>query len=268
MKKTVLCVGYFVGELGWYLMKWQGTIRHIAKNYDFVIYGCEKGYEYFVSDFVDKVVFFGGNVDYRNMWMANGQVYDIGEEIKEKYSPDSIITPDKRFCRSFYHQDYISYGKKKVFEVPIILFHARGTKNFSTQYRNWPLEKWSRLVDFVAAMYNGRCRIFSIGSVDGAYHVPNTEDARGVAFSCLCDMMASAECTVGPSSGPMHLAALCKCPHFVWTHDKRELDVGSNKNRYEKAWNPFKTEVKVIEHSTWDVPYNKITDEIRSWLSR
>jgi len=69
-------------------------------------------------------------------------------------------------------------------------------------------------------------------------------DLRGSPLSEQCAVLGSAMCAVGPSSGTMHLASLCGCPHVTWytppTHPKL-------KERYGKNWNPFGTPVWFLD---------------------
>ena len=57
---------------------------------------------------------------------------------------------------------------------------------------------------------------------------------RSVNNTEVLNAITNANCTFGPSSGPMCLASLCGCPHVVWSKP-------SNRIRYEKNWNPLKT---------------------------
>jgi len=68
-------------------------------------------------------------------------------------------------------------------------------------------------------------------------HYPPAADIRGIDLKLLCAILARARCAVGPSSGPLHLAAACGCPIVTW------CDHANVRKRYELApplgWNPF-----------------------------
>jgi ADP-heptose:LPS heptosyltransferase len=61
-------------------------------------------------------------------------------------------------------------------------------------------------------------------------------DCRDLSLRKLSDVMASAGCVVGTSSGAMHFASLCKCPQVVITGKY-------NYRRYKSDWNPFRVPV-------------------------
>ena len=57
--------------------------------------------------------------------------------------------------------------------------------------------------------------------------------------------MNKSKLIVGPSSGPMHMASLCGLKHLVWSTEY-------NRVRYERDWNPFKTEVIFHSDGGWN----------------
>ncbi len=81
---------------------------------------------------------------------------------------------------------------------------------------------------------------FTIGCIGGPdnYHIPGTIDLRGKSLERQCSAIAGAKVVLGPSSGPMHLASLCKTPHVVWYN---RPDQTSSYARYRDHWNPFNT---------------------------
>jgi hypothetical protein len=78
------------------------------------------------------------------------------------------------------------------------------------------------------------------------YYVDGTADIRGWKLEDQCAALSSAACAIGHSSGTMHLASLCECPHVTWHVNKPWLSHQSLGNRYEKLWNPFDTPVRYI----------------------
>jgi hypothetical protein len=135
-----------------------------------------------------------------------------------------------------------------------ILLHARSTEKRHTEYRNWPLSCW---IAYVRAMKDAE--FYSIGSMDGALHVPGTTDARGMPIDKLIELMRTSALIVGPSYVPMHLASLCGLPHLVWTDSKFQGTIGgTNRDRYETAWNPFGTKAVVVDNYEWQPPIEEI----------
>lgn len=56
--------------------------------------------------------------------------------------------------------------------------------------------------------------------------------------------LSSARLAAGASTGGLHLASLCECPHYVWgpSDDERWTRLRmSNRQRYETIWNPLGT---------------------------
>lgn len=61
------------------------------------------------------------------------------------------------------------------------------------------------------------------------------------------DALSASRLAAGGSTGGLHLAALCGCPHFVWgpNDEERWTRIGmSNRQRYETIWNPLGTPVR------------------------
>lgn len=55
---------------------------------------------------------------------------------------------------------------------------------------------------------------------------------------------------IGASTGGLHLASLCDCPHYVWGPGAEALWTPiriTNRQRYETIWNPFGTECRYDE---------------------
>jgi ADP-heptose:LPS heptosyltransferase len=75
--------------------------------------------------------------------------------------------------------------------------------------------------------------------------------------------MANSTVLVGPSSGPVHLASLCGLPHVTWS-PKNATGIMSNKDRYERIWNPLKTPVTFIEGS-WNPEVKEIVGAVRKY---
>jgi ADP-heptose:LPS heptosyltransferase len=109
--------------------------------------------------------------------------------------------------------------------------------------------------------------VFSIGSQAGASHVSKTGDLRDIPMILLCQQMVHAKAVVGPSSGPMHLASFCGTPHVVWTTSEyRKAIKGTNKERYERIWNPLKTRCTVIDKWEWQPPIEAVYNAIKEFV--
>ena len=248
-----LYAGYFVGEFGWEVMKWQAHIRHLAKSYDKIIVGCEIGHDFLYSDFATETYLFEPLADVkRNMWMVNGNV------IKLKETLDSVY-PSKNIClEKNLKQDFIKYGKFDVRHQYDILIHARDTNNLNTGYRNWPERNWLDVVFAYPTL-----RIASIGSKQCAKHITGTTDLRDIDLSILADVMVSSEVLLSPSSGPAHFASLCGLKHIVWAADN-DRTIHRNEERYKTTWNPLGTEVNFIDG--WQPESKNVIKRCDNWL--
>ena len=141
----------------------------------------------------------------------------------------------------------VVYGHHDAAYAGYILLHARHRDH--VRARNWPMKNWEALVARLRHDYPS-AKVGSIGSLGAALHVPGTDDLRALPLHRQMDVMRSAKLAVGPSSGPMHLASLCKCPHVVWCGGgpAERTTVAS---RYRSAWNPHGTPVHAEPYASW-----------------
>ena len=106
-----------------------------------------------------------------------------------------------------------------------------------------PFERGSRLLTLKL--------IYVRNSASEAYNVYKIT----LEIDQLCDYCRKAKCMMSPSSGPLHLAALCGTEIIVWSGDSY------NEHRYKKAWNPFNNNVQYI--NGWgNVDISKIKQSI------
>ena len=227
-----LYAGPWVGEFGWELMGWQGVIRYLAPDYDKVIIIGQLGHGFLYEDFADNYLEHNLSGDNPNMWL-NDEV-DWAHPLRNQ--GDIWIQPQQlTLMDNAPQQTFVKYGEKNTKDAFNIVCHARNISKYESDYINFPINKWEELIIKCDNM-----RIVSIGTEDGAYHVPGTIDLRGISLKDTTNILASSDLLIGPSSGPMHLGALCGIPTLVWS------GYAKSRPRYESAWNPFKTQVKVI----------------------
>jgi len=255
-----LIAGYFVGEFGWSLMRWQGILRHIAPNYDHITIGCERSMSFLYEDFANEFLYFedlGISINSRNMWMANQNVYEMPH-----HKGDNYFKPCRDICLSNgnYHQNYIKFGRYDKRCEYDLLIHARSTNNFNTGYRNWHHDNWCKLVKEF-----GTFKIASIGSKGGALSIPGTKDLRGISLKQLSNTMASSKLFVSPSSGPGHFASLCGCKHLIWS-DIKDQGLYNNMERWLENWNPFKIHCTFIPK--WQPTVNQVIGEVNKCLNK
>ena len=95
----------------------------------------------------------------------------------------------------------------------------------------YPPEMCERLVELLRPMGT----VAAYGSTDN-WLAGADIDLRGADLEYQCDLLRCAKVAVGPSSGTMHLASLCECPHVTFTDGHANV-----KRRYLSTWSPFGT---------------------------
>jgi len=252
----------WVGELGVYL-GWLAGVRHVAPLYDKVIVCAFSGWEALSADFADEFVPHDFQGVACGALLRGPSAPSEAEKLALCPEGAEIFPPvHTMFWGNVYdepvgdRQTYVRHGKLSSVQTGDILLHARARSDWGGK-RNWAAEKWAELS---AALKPSARMLISIGTKDGALYVPGTVEARGRPLAELMVMMRNAALCVGPSSGPMHLAALCRCPHVVWFGgDENHLDddeLCERKQqvlyeRYTTAWNPFRTPVAPIQARDW-----------------
>lgn len=253
-----LYAGPWIGEFGWELMGWQGVIRYLAPDFDKVIIIGQKGHGFLYEDFATDYLEHGLGGSNPNMWMNDSST--ISNPLRNK--GDVWITPQQlTLMNNPPQQTFIKYGTQSQEKAYDIVCHARSIKKYESDYINYPVENWVKLL-------GKDKKVASIGTIDGAYHIPGTDDLRGISLEELTNVLASSKLLVGPSSGPIHLGSLCGIPHLVWSGYER------SKIRYEQVWNPLKTPVKVIspdgdpwgKKEEWQPDIDILTESIKRML--
>lgn len=231
-----LLAGPFLGEFGWELFCWQGRLRRMSKDFDKTFVMCKEGHETLYQDFA--TVNRPPSSSKANMYMApNFHIIPANHKIV------GYARGWKRHqleAQHFYKQDFHKYGMEVLGKKPDILIHARARqairkddnyseKNFDTLIRMIRKENLNLAVIGTPKNSSGLP-----DSIDSSY-----EDLRGLELFDVTNMMYTAKCIIGTSSGPMHLATLCGCPQVVMTYN-------GNTKRYKDHWNPFNTPVEIV----------------------
>ena len=248
-KNKKLFAGPYLGEFGWELFCWQGYIRHLSRSFDFTTVCCREGHAGLYKDFADEIIQYNPP-QYHPECQKN--IGDCGPFPKpkgyQKYigPNDETSTPAYQSANGIFSpnppQEFFKYGNinsdKQKYDI---LIHARSRKltgaRVSSANRNLPTEKWDEIVNYLKSK---KYSIASIGSKKESLLIDGTKNLRGIPLEDLCDYCVKSKCMLSPSSGPLHLAALCGTSIIVWS------GAGSNKFRYEKAWNPFNNKVQYL----------------------
>ena len=260
-----LLAGHDTIEFGWIICSWIPAIRKYAQNFDEVIIVCRTGHEYLYRDFATKFEYFdkeGRTGLYP--WTFRDKPIKMPKKFIKKYPNAEVVVPCKKVLYKW-PRKYIEYGKCVEESKYDLVIHARSEVKFDRKDRNWPVRKYIKLLK---ELRNGKhFSVCSIGSKKGAGFVPGTEDKRGIPLEELCNILYSSTVCIGPSSGPLHLASLCKCKHVVWTDDKYQKAIKeTNRYRYEELWNPFKADVKVIDKYGWNPLVETVVKAVRYYL--
>lgn len=265
-RSKVLFAGPWLGEFGWELLCWQGFVRKVSRGYETVIVHCPAGREALYADFATRIIPhapYPGTSECDRvkepdvMARALAAARDLVPGGADHLHPPLGFQPLSR-------QEFIPYGRKRPDLEVDILFHPRG-RTFGA-YRNWGPDKWEALLSRLAAAgYRLGClgmRSATAG-IEGDF-----ADYRDKPLAETLDIIASARLVLGPSSGPMHLASLCRAPHLVWTDRGRHARGHTNRRKYEWWWNPFKTEALVLDEHGFDPPVDAVFAEVDRFFAR
>lgn len=260
-----LVAGPWVGEFGWELMSWQGYIRALSRGFKETICFGPKGHQVLYGDFASRYIPIVELPGLKDCWwvdQAGAQVMKLEKTVGlydgTKVYPRSLVPLDR--------QEFIRFGDpSKAEDRYDVLFHIRGPvgkrKNHQWNIRN--AEKVGQAL--LDEGYKGGV----IGTANGAQVIPGFKDLRGIELGKLMDVISAAKVVVGPSSGPMHLASLCGTPHVVWT-DRQFYSMArcTNRERFERVWNPLKTRVEVIDKFDWNPPDSVIVEKVKELLCK
>lgn len=232
-------VAPFFGEFGWECSVWAPWLRHEQerRNVPFSVL-CEKGKAGLYEDFSEVTEVVPQNhlqrdcqhaIEGQGVKKISARAYQnhcylwAGRTVKCITPHDLPVEWPEGEPPRPKHATYVVYGKE-VEDRNLVLVHARYIDR--CKERNWARKKWDELAGKL------KCEVFSIGSVEGAHWVDNTIDIRGCDVRALVDSMGSAKVVIGPSSGPLALALLCKAPVVWWSRNMKDLQ------RFDTAWNP------------------------------
>ena len=247
----ILLVGPYVGEIGWELMSWQGRVRlrfHEGRFDRLVVLGAA-GREAFYEDMP---------LEYRPVDLsANpGQAYEDRRALPPSVEPmpadqlRSLLEPMVQAAESELleagheievlwpaysgaihpcddeHQRFICFHRpvEQAPPAPWVVL-VRRTRDFGMA--NWSASDWDDLASRLGAR-GIRTSVFP------------------KSFQTTIEILSHCDLAVGQSTGGLHLASLCGCPHLVWSADDDRLWTPwemTNRQRYETYWNPLGTPV-------------------------
>ncbi|MCK6457109.1 MAG: hypothetical protein L6Q92_11340 [Phycisphaerae bacterium] len=246
-----LLVPPYWGEFGWELMNWQGRIRwllHEAGAENVVVtYGAGRALIYRdLAHHADR------HAELREISIdalpgdanEDRRVDECGRTIPIKQLQDAtldalqrseiavddamILWPDG--CGRLWPCDaraqrFVDWSQPRLTEFDVLLVPR--ARQLAPQ-RSLPDEWWRLLAE----------RLTAVG-LRVTWYEPPIERA--------VDLLARSRLAAGGSTGGLHLASLCGCPHYVWGPGAahRWTTIGmTNRQRYETIWNPRGTPVR------------------------
>jgi hypothetical protein len=258
-----------LSEFGWEVMEWQGYVREQAKGCDAVVV-CSRNGRQGLYDGIPNLLFIPHSIkasvtDHRcrevdeidlgqakyEIQRVQDYLLSLGYEIKLLQIPH----PDKRFkdrfrADPFAPQAFAVYGQYAI-------VHARAKIDTTGGEPNYPAGLWNDLAAKMLARFG---RVLAIGTPTESLCPDGCIDMRGLDLTMICDLMAGAKVTVGPSSGPMHLASLSKCPHVAWTNSRKTW------SRYARGWNPHGTPNVCLRMESDPLPPDRIMAAINGLI--
>lgn len=251
----VLVVPPYLGEFGWELMNWQGRVRRIAarKFYRQIVVCASPDRRPLYAGRAEDghLVFCPVHLDAPGIASEDHRIDEQGNRLDPARLRDLSCTAGRRACEHFgidvAHADFLTpdyHGSLWPTDRAHQLFsELRQSSSIDTDIllvprerrvaleRNQPRTWWDDLA----------ARIRSAELVVEIYSPPLENAIR---------QLSRARLAVGASTGGLHLASLCRCPHFVWGSgaDDRWTALNiSNRQRYETVWNPFGTPCRYDE---------------------
>jgi hypothetical protein len=265
---TTLIAGPWVGEFGWELFAWQAYLRSMSVFFDkTVIISRTKSkslYDDFCDEFIsfDKVTglsdsFFMYNFDFKK------EAIKILKDSNISLKDITLLMPRRIGIPPYTHYkdlvkigeypikpNYIRFGQPEEKKIDYI-FHIRNRK--LREKDNWSIDNWLTLREIFKTK-----KIACVGTTKESGWIEGTEDLRDIPLNDLFNTFYNAKCAFGPSSGPMHLASLCGCPHVVWSRKE-------NLSRYTDTWNPLETPILFDSKFSWHPKAEYIADIFNNW---
>jgi len=230
------------GEFGHLLLNFAPAVRHLSRSYGRTIVALDASTAHIVEDFADEIVPLKcqGHAGYTGKLLEGKDRLDAAITALPK---DGVVVTGRDLFSSKWKKnpprEHREYGRppRPLFDA-ICFFRPPKLRRGDTNplRKSFPEEEAARLVELLVAK---EWRVGCAGGPDNRTY-PGALDLRGIPLEWLCHSLRGAGVAIGPSSGPMHLASICGCPHVVW------CDHANMRKRYEVAWNPFRTPVKYL----------------------
>lgn len=266
-------VSPFWGEFGWEIAMWIPWLRHRRAQCqgDHFVVVCNPGMEHLYEDFATEVVPAPSpealRSDCESAWVSG-----VRQQRKDymrvtlhairalNMDPKKLIIPDDmeyewpaQACPRLIGKSIKAYGEfTRLVDREGIGFHARACVHKQPE-RNW-LEGLNEVVE---GLREAGHPVYAIGSPGQSICPLGAVDMRGKRMEAVTELLSGLRCVIGPSSGPLHLANMCRTRVFWWSGNKK--DVG----RYAGHWNYFSVKNQQLSKK-WN--YEPTAEEILQCL--
>jgi len=259
-----LLAGPWIGEFGWEIAVWVPVVRALSRKYDETIVLAPASSFGLYQDFADTM-FEHRASGRKDRWLCGGQKAKMPEHITSVYPNADVRRPRKRKCLHWDRLTEKPYSGVLVGGRHDVLLHIRDIPERKDGDRNWSVKEFVKLIKMLRDNHPN-IRIATIGG-NNSRSLMGIESLNNVALPVLMGHLSRAKVCVGTSSGPMHLASFCGCPHVVFSDSKfKKVIGGTNRHRYERLWNPLKTPVTVLDKWDWHPPVSKVLKAVEGYL--
>lgn len=259
----------YVGEFGWELMNWQGRVRWIAARgeYDRVILCARPDRRALFADMLSRqgTVFCPmPPLDVHGEASDDHRLDSHGRPIPVEDLRGTVIAQVRRICEQL---------AIDVAGAEILTPAYTGTMwPTSRQYQRFKSLRVESVITSDVVLIPRNRRIAAERNC-GAVFWQDLADGL-VASGCRIEMyeprldrailqLSRTRLAIGASTGGLHLAALCRCPHYVWGSGPSQRWTAmqiTNRQRYETVWNPLGTPCRYDECG-WDPPLEYVIEQ-------
>jgi hypothetical protein len=251
-------VSFFIGEIGWFLQRWQGYLRHLKleklKDHKFILM-MNSQLHVLVHDFVSYTI------DLPQEFYALRLETDCYEAPIPGSPPGSLTPPDVykhliEYFRNFYNKDkaievwtprgpdtlwidhqkqvyarYTRSNPQMKTDRPIVTVCPRGRSRAA--FRNVPEFVWNEAVDKLAQDFV----VVLCGTPSGSFlskktgeNIINLISYNGDdKFDLVLEYMCNSICNISSQSGLTHVGLFCDCPSYIIGHEKERHAIVENR---------------------------------------
>jgi hypothetical protein len=247
-----LIAGPYCGEFGWEVGCWNPRIRRIARNFARTIV-LTRASSAPLYEFASRVVPIEVEPDTSDF--VHGELAapapEVEGDVRVLPTPELVRMElaQMRFSPSELERDVAKtwrlfgrWRRPTPTDVCLALRPPKLHRGQLLEHKAYPEALGIELAQRILGL---GLRVACIGGPENRW-VPGTVDMRGAPLGDQLDALANALCTVGPSSGTLHLAQLCGCAVVTW-YDAPPVAVESSRARYTRAWNPWASPLRYLE---------------------